>query len=684
MAQPQHEALPALSAPGYLLELEAAHDSLCDGVRALSAPAELGVDVASALPPLMDLYRELYRAYVDGRDPFEHIRGAASHADRAAASLAAVTEESPHARHCVEQLRICKKHLENAEARLSPALVPPPVPPGDLLASTELPRVHRVARDVAVPKIDVAPGPRPDVTRSPPALPTPKTLEELHAVVEELRSRATAAEPQSPPSTALPPASAKPQQSPPEQRPPGFTEDPLPALTPLDWTLQRARVCFEDVVMLCSQRTPQLGESWQQGEFLERRLLANVDALCALGEPALSALESFVVASPAPDPWQLYGLAFVAGCVEGRDLLAAAERILEDHVQEPEFCQAMAAALKLVPHPFVPFIMRRWLASKSPVRRALAVDVLGYRGLATHEELDRASLDGAAVAVKVLPYFALGPPQRVREVLDDLLYGGDAALVPALWKALVLSGHPQSSAVLGAALGGDRAADAATLLAIGAEKRDAEELLELCRSAPSAALAGALGWAGDAAAPPLLIALLANDDAELKAAAAGALERITGAELYEEVEVPPEVVMEPDVPEPEVGEAPPPLAAELSDPRDLPSEGSPDTVELPAQGLETWKSWWFDHQSQFVPGQRYRRGKLYSPLVVLDELDNGRVTPAERLLLQMELVICTGGAVRFDPHDFVAAQRAAIAAWRAPAERASGRPGAWQRPVRRG
>ncbi|HEX9618918.1 MAG TPA: hypothetical protein VF989_02220 [Polyangiaceae bacterium] len=676
MAERSIEPASTFSAPGYLIELEAAHDALADGVRALSAPAELGVDVTSALPPLTDVYRDIYRAYADGRDPFEHIRAAVAHADRAAANLEPVAGESPHAQHCIEQLGECKKHLASAEARLSPALVPPAVPPGDLVASIELPRVHRIARDVAVRRIDVAPAPLPEVTRPPPAIASPKTLEELLAAVEELRARAAPAE-------AKAPSQVTPAQTTGNESPPGFAADPLPALAPFDWTLERARICFEDVVMLCSQRTPQLGEAWQQAEFLERRLLANVDALCALGGTALSALEPFVLASPAPDPWQLFGLAFVAGCVEGRDLLAAAERVLEDHAQDPEFVQAMADALKLVTHPFVPFIVRRWLESTSPLRRALAVDVLGYRGFATHEELDRASQDDPTVAVKALPHFALGPPQRVREVLDDLLHRNDDALVPALWQALVLSGHPQASAVLGAALGGPRAADAATLLAVGGEKRDAEDISKLCRSAPSAGLAAGLGWAGDASAPPLLIALLARDDAELKAAAAGALERITGAELYEEVEVPPEVVMEPDVPEPALGDAGPELATELSDPRDAPSDGSPDTVELPAQGVETWKRWWFEHQGEFMAGQRYRRGKPYSPLVVLDELENGRVTPAERRLLQMELVVRTGSAVRCEPHDFVAAQRASIAAWRGLAERASGRAGVWQRPVRR-
>ncbi|WP_104982327.1 hypothetical protein [Sorangium cellulosum] len=70
-----------------------------------------------------------------------------------------------------------------------------------------------------------------------------------------------------------------------------------------------------------------------------------------------------------------------------------------------------------------------------------------------------------------------------------------------------------------------------------------------------------------------------------------------------------------------------------------------------------------ERELSFTADARYRRGRPYTPLVSLQELDAGRVVPDARRTLLRQLTVRTGGVERFDPHDFVVVQEAAIRAW---------------------
>jgi hypothetical protein len=167
-------------------------------------------------------------------------------------------------------------------------------------------------------------------------------------------------------------------------------------------------------------------------------------------------------------------------------------------------------------------------------------------------------------------------------------------------------------------------------------------------------------------------------------AVAGALERITGAGLMEEVELPIDRITEPDAPEPDVGEPKPVrLARIVSDPRDLPADPAPELALRPASRADVWRAYWRERGGSFDMSARYRRGHPYTPLVSLRELDTFPCSPDERRTLVRELIIRTGGHVRLDPHDLVKVQEAALAAWEPMAARASGSPGRWTRPERR-
>ncbi|HEU4537436.1 MAG TPA: hypothetical protein VFS00_25130, partial [Polyangiaceae bacterium] len=140
-----------------------------------------------------------------------------------------------------------------------------------------------------------------------------------------------------------------------------------------------------------------------------------------------------------------------------------------------------------------------------------------------------------------------------------------------------------------------------------------------------------------------------------------------------------EDIVVPDVPDPP-DDAPgrPSLAVEVSDPRDRPEEPASETLTRPSTDPARWRAFWQANARSFDPAQRLRRGRPYSPRLSLAELEGGRASPGERRLLQRELVVRTGAFVRFDPHDFVAAQAIALEQWRPLVQRAAGAPGSWQ------
>lgn len=91
-----------------------------------------------------------------------------------------------------------------------------------------------------------------------------------------------------PPNTAVIP---QPEPAAADAIPAGFDPDALPRLTVEQWVEFHARDCFSDVVALLPQRVSQLGETWELADVIERRLVANLDAIAALGDAGYCAIE---------------------------------------------------------------------------------------------------------------------------------------------------------------------------------------------------------------------------------------------------------------------------------------------------------------------------------------------------------------------------------------------------------
>ncbi|EYF00237.1 hypothetical protein [Chondromyces apiculatus] len=661
--------------------LEAAHAEL----RRAAVILEHDVPPAFDLGPLAQALEQAFVAIYDACDGRAE-RLAAVHTARgevaqALSALAPAAGREPAFDPLRAHLERAAGHLAHADERLA-RLPPLGVPaPQELFASVDVPRLHVLVRPSIAPRLRY---PRLPPTGRPPrptaALPEPTTFQELRAAIAQMKTQAAEAR-LSPPEPALPPPVAAPENAP----LPGFTREVPRAIDDVAFRQNRARECFEEVAMVGMQRAPLLGDPWRGSLILERRMLASIDALAASGATAVAHVPRLVADAPVKDPSHAFALAMVMGCLGGRDALGAAEHALLTSDRDEAFVEGFAAGLKLVPHDALPLALRSLLEEEDPGIRAMAIDVLGYRGLATPAELAAAAGDVPVVAARALVHLAMTPSPGLSALLQGLDGTADPALREAVWWAMALTGHPHTEARLTAALDGPEAGKAALILAIAGGEEDARRVTQRALSAPTRELLFAVGWTGNAWAIGQLVDLLeTTDDDALAAAAAWALERLTGAGLWEEAEVEDEAIEVADPPEPDVGEPRvPKLARTLGDPRDLPPEPTPETVEQPSTDAARWRAWWMEKGAEYTMTTRYRRGHPYTPLVSLGELDTARVTPLERRWLHRELVIRTGAVVRFDPHDLVAVQEEAMRAWQPHAARSANMPGRWLRPARK-
>jgi len=456
--------------------------------------------------------------------------------------------------------------------------------------------------------------------------------------------------------------------------PTGLLRDPLPALTPAGFVLRRMDELFFDLCAGLVHRRPQGAELYTFARSAEVRALRALDGLLALDLGFLGVFERQLTTFPALDPAWVLGLTVLGGCLSGRDGLAMAERLLHARIPEPDALSAHAEGLVLVAHPLVEEAMRDHLRSAAPEWRKVGAAVLAQRGTASPAELAACARDVPAVASEVLlPLSVLGFPE-FRDLLDEIHAPAQAAggaLLHAYLEAALVSGHPYALEFLGsAAHRGDE--HAIVLSGVCAERGPAADLYARCQTQPSVALATALGWAGDPASIALLIELLTAEDEPLTHAAAGALERITGAGLIELTPVEP--------PDDDGPPAAPPLAA---DPRDPEPKGSPDLVPLPSRDPERWRAYVKEHQPSWTAGVRTRRGGAYTPARSVTDLASFPCSLAERHLLHLELMLRTGWIFRLNLTAFVDQQAAALEELAGLTQQFRGTPGEWARPMQR-
>jgi len=669
---------------------ETAQAQIHRAATCLTEAAEPKVDLKPAATLVSRSLSKVYGAVDHRDDRLSDIREAQGVLDEAVAVLAEPSLDDPQVEQARALLSEARQTLAGPESHFASIPAEAAPPPRHLIASQDHLSIHWVDRASLTPRIQVPEPPLPPPLELAPLDP-PKNVDELQKTMDQVHERA-AQRRQARAERALAREQDKLDQQasssqPIEEAPEGFLPPIDPAITEYELTGRRTRELLEEVAMLGSQRTPQLGDPWRSIGFLETRMFTAIDAVAALGPVALHSVEQLVSDSPAKDPANGFAAAMILGSVEGRDTLAAAERAIRHlGVGDPEVVRYATEALKLVPHPHLPQAMRTLLSDPDEAYRFIGLDVLAHRGLASIEELVACAGDSspsvAGVALTALATAAPSHPELPTLLVQSLALPD---LAPATWLAMALASHPHALSAPLNALSGPDAEQAALAVALTADHAAALQLTEQNTKTPSPGLTAAVGWAGAAESVPALIELLRHDDDGVITAAAYALDRITGAQLYEDVEIDPEEVIVPEAPTPDVGELepPPPLAAEVSDPRDLPSSGSPDTITRPTTDPRRWQEYWRERRDAFKDGSRYRRGHGYTPVVSLWELDGWLLTAPERRFLQHELIVRTGRHVPFDPIDFVSIQEEALKTWEPIVQRTSAIAGSWSRPGRR-
>lgn len=560
-----------------------------------------------------------------------------------------------------------------------------PTPAREMVVARQVPTLFRLDRRTIAPAIRVA-DPRPAPPAPPPPPPSaelsPKerlalTRERAAKAREEANSRRVAREKERE-------ARRAPREEPGAPAP-GFVKGRFSAISRSQMALSRARELFDEIALGGIQRTALLGDEWKALDLVDQRILRSIDAIAGLRGDAVAALESFVTDAPAKDPARGFALALTLGCFEGRDGLAAVERALRWlDPAEADVRGMVAAGLKLAPHLELERVMRRWAADPDPGVRAVGLDVLGHKGWLIELEVMKALADtDEDVVLAAIQWACLGD-HALRVLARDAAVERRAtehnALASALPWVFALVGLAGSVDELRGRLGTEQEQSSLVPLALVADAGLASVLVDAVADNPTKAGIDALGYVGSRDAITTLMTILQDYDAppELKQACGFALQRITGYEYYDDVELPAERLEADDPPDPAaIPREDQTLERQVGDPRDAPADPAPDRLKLPAGRAEVWRDYLRREGPRYDSDARFRRGERYTPALSLDELDRYCITPAERRILFRELILKTGEVVPFSTDDFVAMQQESIRRWAPIAQRASSQPGIW-------
>ncbi|NUP07565.1 MAG: hypothetical protein HOW73_16070 [Polyangiaceae bacterium] len=664
-------------------------------LKLLATTARAAVDAPASEADLRPLAALLARAttsildaYDVRREPVTALQDATTACDEAIAELERVKLKDQGLEGVSEWVRAARGWLAVPEQVFARTRAVPP-PAREIVASKDTPTLHRIDRRSIGPVWQVA-APLPAAVNVVPLseelakLPSKERLATLKERAKTMREEAAQRRDQRERDREARREARRAEEATAPR--PGYTKGKHAPLTLEHFHRNKARELFEDVAAMGMQRTPLLGDYWRGSVVFDQRMLRNIDAIAAFGDLALQSLEPLVIGAPAKDPSRAFAIAMALGSFEGRDALASIDRVVRFlGPADPEVSKNLAMGLKLAPHPDLATMLRQWLGDTDEGLRAIAIDVLGHRGLATPEELTKACRDESEiVAARAFVPAALAQVPEIGVLIEERKEAKDPDLVDALAWATALGGVAYASDRLRKRIAEPEGERVLLPIALAGEKDDAAELLSRFERAPTRALAIALGYAGlPASLDPLVDALDREIAPETKQDIAFSLQRITGAELYDDVDVAADVRDVEEPANPPLPDDAPPLRRMSVDRRDRPGEGAADRVKLPTMRAEAWRAFLAEDSVKWQGDRRLRRGKPYTPALSLEELDSYQITPPERRILYREIIIKTGRHIPFDPVDFVAVQEEALKKLAPIVQTASSVPGAWGRALRK-
>jgi hypothetical protein len=379
--------------------------------------------------------------------------------------------------------------------------------------------------------------------------------------------------------------------------------------------------CLDTASVLRTYRKPLRGETWLTPLKSERRLLAQVDAIIGLGERAITQIEALAFDPDVPDPNRLFAAAFTLGCVDSaRWMSSVISMLIRAAERTPAELDAVTEALCLSPSRQIGTLLEPLLAHELPAVRAVAVHVLGYRGILPEEAWQSAIASGdtavMASALKAMPHKFRA--DACRSALLPL-YGHDneRILRLALNAGLRLRSRAAYECAIGIANTDPSRADSlrvAVLFGCWAEVARVRSVMAGGEALVGVKSAGILGYVD---LIPDLFAIIetAPEASDLASRAGEAVWAITGLHC-----------------------------------RDLPE-------------LAVAKQSWTDHAHRYESGVRYRLGQFLSTNLLQEQLNVGSWSRKDRQQMYNELMAATHCAIpAFSAFDFIGAQRLALQA----------------------
>ena len=160
------------------------------------------------------------------------------------------------------------------------------------------------------------------------------------------------------------------------------------------------RQCLDVAAVLRRYREPLPGETWRTPASAERRLLAQLDALLALGKAALCQAVALAFDGDVAEPDRVFAATLLLGCTAERAWLnILCERAALACSRSPPEAAAAVEGLSLAPRGDLGAALAPWLGEADPRLRASAVRVLGFRGELAERDWQRALQDADAGVV---------------------------------------------------------------------------------------------------------------------------------------------------------------------------------------------------------------------------------------------------------------------------------------------
>lgn len=376
---------------------------------------------------------------------------------------------------------------------------------------------------------------------------------------------------------------------------------------------QAIEECLDTAAVLRAYREPLPGETWMLPRKSEQRLLAQVNAIVALGPDALRWVAALAIDPDIPDPSRVFAALFVLGCVSGDETIGTARAIFDAAMRHPDESGAAVEALAVSPNPELAACVDRHLTDPRGHARAAAARVLAYRGELSEPWWHRLVRDADLHVVRAALAAPLSrfDPERCDDALRPLLEHGDEAIVrPALRAGQSLGLDSARASAADIVRSGTDWADAAACLARFGRLQDARLLRDFLERGSGLDGCGAAATLGSIDLVETLLQKLDREtDPREKARACASLTHITGL----------------------------PFAH--------------DRAREPSDRL------WRDQAPRFQHGVRYRFGEPLGARLLLRCLREPMGRRGARADVYLELQVVAGaGLPRFDPFDFVGVQ----------------------------